>query len=157
MKIILKLTAFLLLATPVPESYAGDEADQLCPEFESFLASVEPDETHVLTLRTYWGAKEEGDRIVIGSKTCEHSDYAPGKKLCAYLMEHSSTEFAGYNAKRIINCLAPQPGIGPDLTIHTGSFSTAFGSPDRGALVDLDVTPDKEAGEMVLRIQADGY
>jgi hypothetical protein len=157
MKIISNLTLILLLATPSLACYARDEAGELCSEIESFLASVKPDETRVLTLRTYWGARQEGDQIVMGSKTCEHNDYEPGKKLCTYLMEHSSTEFAGYNAKRILNCLAPKPGIGPDLNIHSGSFSATFGSPDRGALVDLDVSPDKKPGEMVLRLQADGY
>ena len=157
MKIISKLAVLLLLATPSLESHARGEADQLCPELESFSASVKPDETRVLTLRTYWGAKEEGDRIVIGSKSCEHNDYEPGKKLCTYLMEHSSTEFAGYNAKRILNCLSSGPGMGADLNIHSGSFSSTFGSPDRGALIDLDVSPDKEPGEMVLRLQVDGY
>ena len=66
-------------------------------------------------------------------------------------------EFAGYNAKRILNCLSSGPGMGADLNIHSGSFSTTFGSPDRGALIDLDVSPDKEPGEMVLRLQVDGY
>lgn len=157
MKIFSNLTLSLLLASPSIVAYAHEEADEFCSELESFLISVNPEETRGLTLRTFWGARVEGNNIVMGSKTCEHDDYEPGKKLCSYLMEHSSTEFAGYNAKRILNCLASAPGIGQDVDIHSGSFSTTFGSPDRGALVDLDFLPDKEAGEMVLRLQADGY
>lgn len=158
MKLTLQLAAFLALATPTLDCHAGDEEkDDLCPELKAFLASVEPDETRTVVLRTYWGAREVGDTIVLGSKSCEHNDYEPGKKLCAYLMEHSSTEFAGHNAKRILNCLTPGPGISRDVDIHRGSFSVPFGSPDRGALVDLDVSPDKEPGGMVLRLQADGY
>ena len=157
MKIIPNLTLALLLATPAVAAYAHKQADELCSELESFLASMKPDETRSLTLRTFWGAQVEGNHIVMGSKTCEHHDYEPGTKLCTYLMKHSSTEFAGFNAKRILNCLATAPGIGQDIDIHSGSFSITFGSQDRGALVSLDVLPDKEPGEMVLRLQADGY
>lgn len=156
MKIISNLTLVLFLAIPSMASYAR-EADELCYALENFLTSLKPDETRVLTLRTFWGAREDSDHIVMGSKTCEHNDYEPGKRLCTYLMEHSSTEFAGHNAKRILNCLASTPGIGQDLNIHSGSFSTTFGSQDHGVLIDLDVLPDKEPGEMVLRLQADSY
>ncbi|MGE8226936.1 MAG: hypothetical protein ACN6RK_14230 [Stenotrophomonas sp.] len=157
MKTIPNLTLALLIATSSVAAYGHEQADELCSELGSFLTSVKPDETRSLTLRTFWGARVEGDHIVMGSKTCEHHNYEPGTKLCAYLMEHSSTEFAGFNAKRILNCLASAPGIGQDLDIHSGTFSTTFGSQDRGALVSLDVLPDKEPGEMILRLQADGY
>jgi hypothetical protein len=158
MKITYAVTALFLLSTPFLESHArGKQKDMLCSEVKSFMASVEPDETRTLTLRTFWGAREEGDRIVMGSKSCEHNDYEPGKRLCSYLIQNSSTEFAGYDAKRILNCLAPKPGIAAELEIHSGSFSTTFGSPNRGALVDLELAPDKERGEMALRLQADGY
>ena len=156
MKIIPTLAILLLFAAPVLGSHARGK-DPLCAEVNAFLASVKPDETRTLTLRTFWGAREEGDQIVIGSKSCEHNDYGPGEKLCTYLIQNSSTEFAGYNAKRILNCLTPKPGIAADLEIHSGSFSTTYGSPNRGALVDLQLSPDKSAGEMVLHLQADGY
>jgi hypothetical protein len=158
MKITCLLAALLLLASPVVASLARDrEKDQLCPELATFLASVKPEETRTIKLHTYWGARQEGDKLVLGSKSCEHNDYEPGKRLCTYLMEHSSTEFAGYNAKRILNCLSPKPQIAENLQIQSGSFSTSYGSPNRGALVDLEVMRDREPGEMVLRLQADGY
>jgi len=158
MKFTYLLAALLLLALPFSASSArGKQKDQFCPELATFLASVKPEETQTITLRTYWGARQEGDKLVLGSKSCEHNDYEPGKKFCAYLMKNSSTEFAGYNAKRILNCLSPKPGIAENLQIQSGSFSTSFGSPNRGALVDLQVVPDKEPGEMVLRLQVDGY
>jgi hypothetical protein len=158
MKITHTLILFVLLGSPTLESQArGKQKDLLCAEVKAFLASVKPDETRTLTLRTFWGAKEEGDQIVVGSKSCEHNDYEPGKKLCAYMIQNSSTEFAGYNAKRILDCLTPKPGIAPELEIHSGSFSTTYGSPNRGALVDLRLAPEKEPGEMTLHLQADGY
>ena len=158
MKITYAVAVLLLVGAPFFDSHAREEQmDMLCGEVKEFLASVKPDETRTITLRTFWGAREEGDRIIMGSKACEHSDYQPGEKLCAYLIENSSTEFAGYNAKRILNCLVPKPGIAEELKIHSGSFSATFGSPDRGALVDLEVAPDKGGGEVALRLQADGY
>lgn len=156
MKTIPALTVLLLLGMPALASHAKQK-DPLCAEVKAFLASVKPDETRTISLRTFWGAREEGDQIVIGSKSCEHNDYEPGEKLCAYLIQNSSTEFAGYNAKRILNCFIPGPGITADLEIHSGSFSTTYGSPNRGALVDFQLAPDKGAGDMVLHLQADGY
>lgn len=82
---------------------------------------------------------------------------SPAQSYVPSLVEHSSTEFAGLNAKRILNCLASAPGIGQDLDIHSETFSATFSSQDRGALVSLDVLTDKEPGKVVLRLQADGY
>ncbi|MET3928601.1 hypothetical protein ABIE51_000488 [Lysobacter sp. OAE881] len=157
MKCATALVALLLvtISADVLAATSGRD-DALCGELEEFLASILPDEQRAITLHTYWGAKEEGDRIVIASRSCEHDDYEPGKKLCAYLMENSSTEFPGYNTQRVLACLAP-PGLPGDLTINSGSFSTDYGSPGRGALVDIELSPGKEPGGMTLRLKADGY
>ena len=158
MKVASVLMAIVLAAMSANVFAASSKRkDAVCGELAEFLASVRPDERRTVTLHTFWGAREEGDRIVIGSKSCEHNDYAPGRKLCAYLMENSSTEFSGYNTKRVLACLAPRPGLPNDLRINSGSFSTSFGSRKRGALVDIDLYPDKEPGGMALRLTADGY
>jgi len=158
MKLASALIASFLAATSAQVFAAtANHKDTLCGELEEFLASVRPDEQRTITLRTYWGAKEEGGEIVMASKFCEHNDYEPGKKLCAYLMENSSTEFAGYNTKRVLACLAPRPGLPDDLRINSGSFSTSYGSLHRGALVAVELCPDKETGGMTLRLTADGY
>jgi hypothetical protein len=39
------------------------------------------------------------------AKACEHNGYEPGKALCAYLLENTSTEFAGINARRALRCM----------------------------------------------------
>ena len=119
------IALFLVITSAQVFAASSKHKDALCGELEEFLASVRPDEQRTMTLRTYWGAKEQGDKIVMGSKFCEHNDYEPGKKLCAYLMENSSTEFAGYNTKRFLACLAPRPGLPDDLRINSGSFSTS--------------------------------
>lgn len=158
MKTAAVLTVSLLLGACIGDTYGRERRDDLlCSEVRAFLVSVKPEETHKITLRTFWGAREDGDSIVLGSKTCEHHDYGPGEKLCAYLLQDSSTEFAGYNAKRILNCLTPRPGIAAALDIHSGSFSITFGSPNRGALVDLELASDEGHGEMTLLLKADGY
>ncbi len=158
MRSVPALAVFLaLVAAAFAAQARGKQKDSLCAEVKEFLSSVEPDKTRTITLYTFWGAREEGEFLVMGSKGCDHNDYDPGKKLCAYLIQNSSTEFAGYNAKRILNCLIPRPGIAAELEIHSGSFSTTFGSPNRGALVDLKIFPGKGDGEMELHLQADGY
>ncbi|WP_282295273.1 hypothetical protein [Stenotrophomonas sp. PS02289] len=157
MKLISNLTLALLLVTAGMTASAREKTDEYCSNIASFMTSVKPDETREVTLRTFWGMRTEGNQVVMGSKTCEHNDYEPGKKLCAYLIEHSFTEFPGENAKRILNCLSPARPIAKDLRINSGSFTTSFGSEDRGAVVNLDVLPDKEPGEMVLRLEALGY
>ena len=150
------LVTLLLLSAPVC-AVCAPKADPLCKELRAFLASVKPNENRSITLRTFWGVRKEGEQMVFGSKRCEHNGYEPGKNLCEYLMAHSSTEFAGYNAKRMLSCLAPFPPSQNRLDINSGSFSTQFGSDDRGALVDLDLFADKEREEMVLVFKADGY
>ncbi len=158
MKIAIAPVALLLAITSADAFAAAPKRkDALCGELVEFLASVRPDEQRTITLHTWWGAKYEGDMLIMGSKWCEHNDYEPGKKLCTYLMKNSSTEFAGSNAKRVLACLAPRSGLPDDLTINSGSFSTSYGSPDSGALVDVEVCPDKESGGMKLRLTADGY
>lgn len=158
MNVAAAVMALLLAATSAHVFAASPKRkDALCGELAGFLASVRPDERRTITLHTWWGAKEVGDRIVIASKHCEHNDYEPGKKLCAYLMEHTSTEFAGHNTQRVLACLAPRPRLPEDHRINSGSFSTRYGSSDRGALVDIDLYPDEESGGMALRLTADGY
>ena len=158
MKITTALVALLLMIISAHAFAAGSKRkDSLCDNLQAFLASVRPDEKRAITLYTFWGAREESDKIVMGSKHCEHSDYEPGKKLCDYLMDNSSTEFPGYNVKRVLSCFAPRPGLPKDLDINSGSFSTRYGSPNRGALVDIDLYPDKESDDMAFRLVADGY
>lgn len=157
MKLISNLTLALLLATAGMTASAREKTDKYCSNIASFMKSVKPDETRGVTLRTFWGMRTEEGQVVMGSRTCEHNGYEPGKKLCAYLIEHSSAEFAGENAKRILNCLSPAQPVRKDLRINSGSFTTSFGSEERGVVVNLDVLPDKEPGEMVLRLEALGY
>ena len=90
------LLALVLACAPLLAADADRERDDhLCAELSSFLASVKPEETRSFTLYTFWGARVEGDQIVMGEKRCDHANYEAGKKLCEYLVENSSTEFAG--------------------------------------------------------------
>jgi hypothetical protein len=60
-------------------------------------------------LTTDWGGwftePDEAGEQPMYAKSCEHDDYEPGKALCAYLLENTSTEFAGINARRALRCL----------------------------------------------------
>lgn len=147
--------ALLLLATDAHARTKPDKA--LCAEVRTFLSSVQPDDTRAITFRTYWGARKDGERTVIGSQSCEHHGYGPGERLCGHLMENSSLEVPGYNARRILNCLMPKPGIDAGLDIRSGAFLTTSGSPDRGALVELELSPDEATGITTMVLRADGY
>ncbi|MBM0103125.1 hypothetical protein JM946_00125 [Steroidobacter sp. S1-65] len=152
------LLVLFLAGAPLLAADAGPKRkDRLCGELSSFLASVKPEVSRSFTLYTFWGAEVEGDQIVMGAKRCEHNDYEPGKKLCAYLVENSSTEFAGYNVKRVLNCLLPGRGVPGELEIKNGSFSVTYGSPNRGALVDIVLSRDEQFDGMAFRLTADGY
>ena len=73
MKIATILIISLLLCACVAHVHGREGRDNLlCAEVRAFLASVKPDETRKITLRTFWGAKEDGDSIVLGSKTWVH-------------------------------------------------------------------------------------
>ena len=53
------------------------------------------------------------DEQLFYAKSCEH-DSEPGKALCAYLLENSSTEFAAINYGRALRCLGQSaPGLSP--------------------------------------------
>jgi hypothetical protein len=154
MKIATVLAALLVLG---PAQAASQPKDALCKELTAFLSSVNPDEKHSITLYTFWGARKDGDKIVIASSRCEHGSYEPGTKLCAYLAANTSREFPGHTVSRTLNCLVPDLGLPKELEIHSGSFSSSFGSPDRGALIDIELSPKQDSDEMAFTITADGY
>jgi hypothetical protein len=133
-------------------------ADDLCGPLRSFVGSVNPDEMRALKFHTTWGGNfKDSEGWVMGAKRCNHFDYDPAKPVCAYLMEHGATEFAGINAKRAVECLATGVTFAGRLDLHVISLSLIYGTEDRGAIVDIALLEDDEVGGMVLSITADGY
>ncbi|MBN8480631.1 MAG: hypothetical protein J0L88_03465 [Xanthomonadales bacterium] len=82
--------------------------DPLCQELAAFANSVKAGESRSITLETAWGSsKRHPDSLY--SKDCLHGDYEPGSRLCAYLIDHSATEFAHNNFRRAFACLSRTP------------------------------------------------
>lgn len=99
--------ASLLSACALPPH----ERDTLCDELVRFAdAAPSSVERQPVRLKTDWGGiylklDEEPGEQVISVKSCQHGSDEPGKALCAYLIEHSATEFATLNYRRVLECL----------------------------------------------------
>jgi len=91
-----------------------DEPDELCSEMAAFANVSANDGTHKVRFMTDWGAVWEPqtpDGQQKYAKTCEHQAYAPAQKLCDYLMDDTSIEFMGINARRAFRCMGKR-GLG---------------------------------------------
>jgi hypothetical protein len=132
-------------------------ADALCKPLREFIGSVKPDETRVLKFHTIWGGGFTGsDQDSMFEKACEHNQYGPAKRLCAFFLESGAVEFAGENAKSVISCLSSKTHF-PSGMLHSISYSLTFGTDNRGSHVDVEYSQDEQLGGMVLSITAKGY
>ena len=144
-------------AAVMPAAY-GAPATEFCEVLRSFVESVQPDEAREFTFRTSWGTNfKDTEEPAIAAKRCDHQGYAPGESVCAYLMEHGSTEFSSVTVKEAISCLSRGTKFGTDLSLGEGAFSFSYGSEDRGALIDITLGEDPVIGGMVFRLAAEGY
>ena len=133
-------------------------SDDLCPHLKEFLNSVEVGQSASIELHTSWGANfKDNDEDVMAAKRCIHGDVPSAKKACEYLMNNTSTEFAGINFKRFLLCLSPNTQIENGVQFSHALVSLSFGSKDRGALLDLSLEEDEHIGGMVLKLEAEGY
>jgi hypothetical protein len=83
----------------------------MCAEIAKFANSSTDTSIHNVALINDWGgpisqeeSQKQGDYAMY-VKQCRHDDYSPGKDLCAYLMENTSTEFPDINVRRALVCL----------------------------------------------------
>ena len=156
---VLRNLWFLLLASValVPAAHAAP-APEFCKLLRAFVASVRPDETREFTFRTSWGSNFRDDpEPAMGAKRCDHDGYGPAKNVCAYLMEHGSTEFPGADVKDAISCLSRKTQFDRRLSLNLASFHFSYGSDNRGALIDITFTADPVVGGMAFRVAADRY
>lgn len=117
-----------------------------------------PDESRVLTFRTIWGDQfKDAVGPAFAGKRCEHGGYAPGERVCTYLMEHGSMEFSEKTAKEAITCLCRGTQFGRGLELRSGSFTLRYGGDYRGADVDIAFAEDAEVGGMALKIEVEGF
>src|SRR6267154_5750875 len=89
---LIALVGFGCIATVVG---ATEVPDELCAAIGQFTTSVRDNQTHHVTLRTDWSIPEP-------TRACQRSDEAPERTLCAWLVEHTSTEFMTVNIQRVL-------------------------------------------------------
>lgn len=151
------LLLMLAAIAGVPAASASPDPG-LCDVLRAFVSSVGPDQTREFTYRTSWGSnfKDAATPAMMG-KRCEHGGHVPAEKVCAYLIEHGATEFAGYNFMSAVECLSPDTRFAPRLVLAAADFSFSYGTEERGALIDVVFKEDPVAGGMMFRLVADGY
>jgi hypothetical protein len=102
--------ATVLFATLVVggcQTISTEEA-ALCSEIARFANSASDSTTHVVDLSTDWGghfAEKKPNEIVLLQKRCDDYGYAPGARLCGYLLQNTSTEFPDANVNSVMVCL----------------------------------------------------
>lgn len=98
----------LLLGGCAGAAKTSDERDELCPQLTAFANADPTGARHSVRLGNDWGGqfapRENPDDFVMAYKTCDHDGYSPGKTLCDYLMENTSTEFPVINMRRAMSC-----------------------------------------------------
>lgn len=157
-KIFIALFAFTLASNCAS---ADAKKDALCAELVNFANATEDDALHSVELKTDWSFRQVENRIFMGSKECDHQQYAPGKELCSYLLKNTSTEFPKINFRRVLACLENSPQILNNtsverLNIKLWSYSVKDVKPnvkigleysdgDKGILPSLKILVEKEA------------
>jgi hypothetical protein len=87
---------------------APAEPDDLCAELAHFANAPGTSASNEVSFTTDWAVRPDPDdpeKLVFGTKACDHAGYDAGRKLCGYLIENASTEFANLNYKRALRCL----------------------------------------------------
>lgn len=110
-------------------SAVGAESDELCRYLINFLKSVEVDQVASIELHTSWGKNFKYElKDVVGAKRCVHNDALTAKSAFGYILENTSTEFAGLNFKRFLKCLPPETQIDDSTQFSYVAVSLYFGS-----------------------------
>jgi hypothetical protein len=140
-----------------------NEPDELCDELAAFANAAASDGNHTVRLTTDWGGvftKSNGaNEELMYSKSCEHNSYAPSRTLCAYLLENTSTEFAGINVRRALRCIGVRvSGISPtndDRLPPSARSHAVLGEPVRSEIL-VEFAPATDSSPPTLSITAMG-
>ena len=155
MKSLVALAFAVSVLLPVAH---GARPSELCKALLDFAASVQADEKREIAFRTSWGSNfKDSSEPAVFAKRCSHNGYDPAKRVCDYLMGQGSAEFADANVKNAITCLSRKTHFAPLFKLNAGDFSFNYGSPNRGALIDISLRDDKAIGGMIFQLAADGY
>lgn len=134
-----------------------------CDHLVAFANATPRAATHQVTLTTDWGG-QFAEAGVIARKHCEHGGAAPGKALCAYLMENSSTEFAEHNVRRALQCLGAGSYAGPGgshvqverLDVRVSAYEAPGVEADVVLTVDFRPATDRAPPTLVISARRSG-
>jgi hypothetical protein len=154
--VLARALVMLLIAPLVVTGCASlrNQPDGMCAEIARFANSTGDASAHKVELVNDWGGpisqqeSQKGD-FTLYVKRCDHGGYDPAKVLCAYLMEHTSTEFPYNTVRRALLCLN-DPATSP-YTARGAAYSAVTAS-SRSALyvhphmqVGLEYSEEREA------------
>jgi hypothetical protein len=135
----------------------------MCPEIVAFANASSGTSLHSVRLTTDWGGtyakSEDPDEWVMAAKGCEHDGFEPGKVLCGYLLEETSTEFPGINFRRALRCIGVRvSGVSPtdDHKLPPSVSSRHVTGVRRGILVKLEQTHGTGTNPPTLTIAVQG-
>jgi hypothetical protein len=142
------------LVTGVPTAVAGG----LCAPLQDFVGSVAVGETRELKFHAIVGSNfKDREGPAYGARRCDYGTYEPGKPLCAFLMENSSIESPGHNAKAVIACLSPKTKFAAGSWLYAIAYAVKVGTDARGSRVDVVLSEDPQVGGVTLSIKTTGY
>jgi len=97
----------------------SEKPDLMCNEVAEFANASVDYTAHSVELTTDFGTDLNKDKNVLFSWECVDGGYAPGHKLCGYLIEHTSRENYPANFRRVLACIGARAYVGsPDLIVE---------------------------------------
>jgi hypothetical protein len=110
---------------------------------------------------TDWGGSyhksEDPNNDIFSAKDCMHDAFEPGRELCSYLLENTSTEFAAINYRRALRCIGIKvEGKSPidDDDLPPSGISRGVTGLRRNVVVRLDFTRGTDTEPPTLTIAA---
>jgi hypothetical protein len=136
------------------------EVDGMCAAIAAF-ANAPDAGNHSVRLSTDWGGvytkSEDPDEWVMAAKRCDHSGFEPGKSLCGYLIEETSTEFPRINYRRALRCMGVRvSGRSPtdDRSLPPSATSRHVLGVRPGVSVKVELLPGTDTSPPTLEISA---
>jgi len=136
------------------------EVDGMCPAIAAF-ANASDASLRSVRLTTDWGGvytrSDDPTHFVMAAKGCAHDGFEPGKALCAYLLEETSTEFPAVNYRRALRCLGRRvSGLSPtdDNKLPPSAMSRHVSDVRRGVTVKIELLNGTETTPRILEISA---
>ena len=137
------------------------EVDPMCPAIAAFANASVGAGVHSVQLTTDWGGvytkSEDPGEQLMAAKGCEHGGYEPGRVLCEYLLDGTSTEFSGMNYRRALRCIGVRiSGSSPsdDQKLPPSAISHHVSGVRQGVAVTIQLAHATEAMPPTLKISA---